>query len=404
MRVLFIGGIFDSCHNPEVIRKTKTYVEYAANNFQRKIIEGLKLNGVNVEVISAPFVGAYPRAYSDLIFRGFNHRVIDKSGYRYVNFINLWGIRNFSRKRAIKKELDQFIASKDSNKLILVYTPHTPFIEAATYAKRKDPKIKICLVIPDLPQYMNLADKVSPVYKVLKRYDVNRFLNQSQKADSFVLLTKYMRKPLKVNGRPYMVVEGIYEERSFKKTAKKNDTISIVYTGKLDRSFGIMNLVKAFSTMKDNRLRLIICGAGEERDNVVKAARDDHRILYKGQVSSDEAFQEIINGDILVNPRQNDSDYTKFSFPSKIIDYLSTYNPVVAYKLDGMPKVYENLLYFVPDNTIEALQKTIYKAINESLQNKEKRNSRIRVYLRNNLSKEHIGRSILELNNVRVDN
>ena len=38
-----------------------------------------------------------------------------------------------------------------------------------------------------------------------------------------------------------------------------------------------------------------------------------------------------------VNPRQNNEEFTKYSFPSKTMEYLASGVPVVAYKLDGIP-------------------------------------------------------------------
>ena len=399
MRVLLLGGVFDSSHNDEIVSKTRTYVEYAANNFQKKIIKGLQESDINVEVISAPFIGAYPNAYADWYFNGFDSHVNDISGYKYVNFINIWGIRNLSRANALKRELKDFIESDDPNKLIIVYTPHTPLIQAANYAKKKDNKIKICLVVPDLPQYMNLADNVSAFYKILKKLDVKAFQRENRGVDSYVILSEPMADDLQIGDRPYCVVEGIYQEKVRKFTARENNKVrTIVYTGKLDRSFGIMNLVNAFMKINDKNLRLLICGNGEERENVINCANQDNRILYKGQVSSDIAEQYAWEGDVLVNPRQNNSNYTKYSFPSKIIDYLTTGNPVVAYKLDGMPEQYQDFIYFVPDDTIESLKNTIMDALYGDENLKHIKSQKALTYFRNNISRKVVANKILSMN------
>ena len=206
-----------------------------------------------------------------------------------------------------------------------------------------------------------------------------------------------MKDPLEIGKRPYIVVEGIYEP--FFMVKHENHSLKrIVYTGKLDNRFGIMNLISAFSSIKDDNLRLVICGNGEERENVELASKKDHRIEYKGQVSSDEARAIIVNADILVNPRQNDSDYTKYSFPSKIIDYLSTGNSVIAYKLDGMPAEYSNFIYFVPDNSIESLAKMIFQVLNTSCEARRIRSTNALVYLNDQLNKKNVGKRILLLN------
>lgn len=398
MHVLFLGGVFDDSHNEEIVSKTRTYVEYAANNFQKKIINGLKENGIEPEVISAPFLGSYPNAYSDLFFKGFNRKTIDISGYKYVHFLNLWGIRNFSRANSLKRAVKEFICSKDRAKLIIVYTSHTPLIQAANYAKRKDPNIRICLVVPDLPQYMNLADNVSKAYKILKKYDVKAFLKENRTVDSYVVLTKHMVNSLEVGNRPFEVIEGIYQSSSNWGEKKEDSCVKkIVYTGKLDRSFGIMNLVNAFMQIGNDNIRLLICGSGEERNNVEIAAQRDPRIMYMGQVTSDQARKIIVEGDILVNPRQNNSEYTKYSFPSKIIDYLATGNPVIAYKLDGMPDQYEQFIEFVTDDSIEALQKSIEKVLSmDSNEIVERANKAMR-YLSNVISEKEVAKKIIKI-------
>lgn len=398
MRVLFLGGVFDESHIPEITKKTKTYIEYPANNFQKKILKGLSQLGVQTDVLSAPFLGAYPTAYRDVYFRGFDKTVNDESGYKYVRFNNIWGIRNFSRARSLKKAIREFAGIDDDDKLIIVYTPHTPLIQAANYAKQIDGRIKICLVIPDLPQYMNLSEKISPIYKVMKRIDIKSFQKESLGADSFVLLTEQMADAVGVNGRPYEVIEGIFDppEVSNSKGDKKGK--NIVYTGKLNRSFGVLELAKAFSEINDDSLRLVICGSGEDKDRIIEYAAKDKRIEYLGQVTPNKAAEVVDNAYVLVNPRKNDTEYTKYSFPSKIIDYLATGNPVVAYRLDGMPERYENFIHFVPDNSVESLRDTMIRVIGMPDEEKKKMSSDALRYLNEELSCKNAAKKIIEMN------
>lgn len=397
MKVLFLGGVFDESHNDEIISKTRTYVEYAANNFQKKIIYGLQQNNIPHEVVSIPFLGAYPTAYSDIYFSGFKNMQNDMSGYEYYPFNNIYGYRNISRCRAAKKGLSDFIKTDDDQKLIIVYSPHTPFVVAANWAKRKDSRIKICMVVPDLPQYMNLAENISPIYKILKNIDLKKFAKENETVDSYILLTEQMAEALNVGNRPYRVIEGIYEATTGSKN-KQEGVTTIVYTGKLNLAFGALNLVKAFHSIPNTKIRLVICGSGEAKDEIIRIAADDSRIDFRGQVTSDEARKCILDGDILVNPRPNDSVYTKYSFPSKIIDYVATGNPVVAFELDGMPKVYRDFLYYIPENTIEAIAQTIRKVIDADQKEIRKKTNDALEYISTKLSREEVAKSIIELN------
>lgn len=397
MKVLFLGGVFDDSHNKEIISKTRTYVEYAANNFQKKIIYGLRSLNIPLEVVSIPFLGAYPTAYSDMYFSGFQNMNDDNSGYKYYAFNNIYGYRNISRFRAAKRGLRDFISVDDDKKLIIVYTPHTPFIQAANWAKRKDPRIKICMVVPDLPQYMDLSESLSPIYKFLKSIDLKQFAKENKTVDSYILLTEQMADALNVGDRPYRVVEGIYEATNGVSN-KRVGIKTIVYTGKLNLAFGATNLVKAFHSIQNANIRLVICGSGEAKNEIAQIAAKDSRIDFKGQVTSDEARKCILDGDILVNPRPNDSIYTKYSFPSKIIDYLATGNPVIAFELDGMPKIYKDFIYYIPENNIESIAKTIQRVINADPKEIQVRTNKALQYINYKLSREEVAKSIINLN------
>jgi len=62
---------------------------------------------------------------------------------------------------------------------------------------------------------MNLSEKTSIFYKLLKKLDVERFKILCEKVDSFVLITEHMKDILKVNKRPYVVVEGVVNNKNY---------------------------------------------------------------------------------------------------------------------------------------------------------------------------------------------
>ena len=62
---------------------------------------------------------------------------------------------------------------------------------------------------------------------------------------------------------------------------------------------------------------------------------------------------------VLVNPRKNVGEYTKYSFPSKIMEYLSSGVPAVAYKLDGIPSEYDGYINYVLGDGAEEFAKVL---------------------------------------------
>lgn len=395
MKVLLLCGYFEPQYQEEISQKTKTWVENAANTFQQRLIRGLRVQDISLKIVSAPFIGPWPTAYQDVLFTGF--KAGDSAqGIRYVHFNNLWGYRNLSRTAALKRCVKEFVREKTTEeKAILVYCPHTPFLEAAIYGKALDPSIHIHMVVPDLPQYMNLSKKAHPIYDFFKKIDIRQMEKLIAQVDSFTLLTEYMADKMQVGRRPYIVVEGITDRAAICYDGQKPTGKKIAYAGKLVEAFGVKRLIEAFDLLSDGEATLHICGGGELKSYVEQASKVDRRIHYHGVVTAEKANEILCDADVLVNPRQNDDEYTKYSFPSKNIEYLMTGHGVVAYVLDGMPSGYRRMLYVPKDNTVKGLA----LAIEDALQGTELPTKRREAedYIRSHLYCASVGEKIVRL-------
>ena len=62
-----------------------------------------------------------------------------------------------------------------------------------------------------------------------------------------------------------------------------------------------------------------------------------------------------------INPRLNNGEYTKYSFPSKNLEYLLAGKVVVAYKLDGMSEDYNDVFIFLSENDDKSMEKIFDK-------------------------------------------
>ena len=280
--------------------------------------------------------------------------------------------------------------------MIIAYSAHEPFLEAAVYAKKLFPNSKICFVVPDLPQYMNLDANRPKMYDFLKRSDIKRMNRLINDVDSFVILTEPMKDMLQVGSRPYIVVEGIIDSlpKAYSEINQATSDIkTVVYTGKMNMAFGIKELVDSFMEIEGENYRLVLCGDGDAKEYVLQKAKEDKRIDYRGQVSPDEAKKVVENASVLVNPRPNDSEYTKYSFPSKNIEYLMSGKPVVTYMLDGMPEKYFEFIYTADCNI--SLKDAMINALNSG--NKEKYSAFCN-YASEHLTAKNITESIIKLN------
>lgn len=210
-----------------------------------------------------------------------------------------------------------------------------------------------------------------------------------------------MAKALRLTDRPYAVAEGIVDSipKGPVHTAY-GETVNIVYAGKLYFRFGICSLVEAFSLLKDNNYRLILCGNGDAAEYLQKCAIEDPRIILPGQVSPEKVKEYISSAAVLVNPRTNNEEYTKYSFPSKDIEYLLSGKPTVAFLLDGMPKCYQDFLYAVDQNKNipYAICAALKAAISAPKEETEKRHTQFLQYAAENLLASAIAEKIIRMN------
>jgi glycosyltransferase involved in cell wall biosynthesis len=372
MKVLILNGAFAKQNETEALAMSNGNIAFSGIRFQEKIIGGFKDIGADYISLSAPFIAPW-KGKGAMFFKGFTE---EQNEHTYVNFCNVWGIRNISRAEAIKKKIKDFIKLDDEEKIIVITSPHTPFLQAAAYAKKKDPRIKINLIVPDLPQFMNLSAKVSFIYKIAKKYDISRFDKLLKKIDTFMLLTEQMADALKIKDKPYFVSEGIIENDIFERSQLGKAEIAsdglkyIVYTGVTAEKYGAKNLVNAFLKTTNKDYRLVICGRGDSDEYIREMAQGDARIMPLGLVPPSVAYEWVLKANVVVNPRQNNEEYTKYSFPSKNLEYLASGNSTVCYMLDGMKPIYKDFVNSPSDDSIEALADAIESALNSDSEKK----------------------------------
>lgn len=146
-----------------------------------------------------------------------------------------------------------------------------------------------------------------------------------------------------------MVSEGIYDETGIKRNIIKEENSTsfvVLYSGMLYHKFGIMNLVKAIHQLEDSDIRLELYGVGDAVDDILSVADSDNRIQYKGVVDRDVVLQKQSEASLLVNPRVPDNNpFTRYSFPSKTLEYLASGTPTLLYELEGIPSEYYDYCY-----------------------------------------------------------
>lgn len=363
MNLLLLFGLFPSEEKKTIIKNSKNVVQYAADALQWSFLRGMMHFNKKIQLINLPYIGSFPKFYNKINEKSYDFSIYDNLDLpkaKNINFINIVGIRLLSRYINSKNAIEKWVTNTLGEKVIIIYAIHLPFLEAAIKIKRKFSDVKICLIVPDLPEYMGEGNWL---YKISKKIINKRIYKLYSDIDYYVLLSEYMKNVIPIKGDNYVVIEGIYDD-IFSKIEDENvnllidnekDVEYIFYGGTLAHRYGILNLVNAFIKLQNKKYRLIICGDGAARREIEEIAKVDTRIIYKGQLPREEVLRLIKKSDLLVNPRTSDGEYTLYSFPSKTMEYLGSGVPTLLYKLKGIPAEYYDYCYTLEDNSIESL-------------------------------------------------
>ena len=354
--MFFLGCLYNKKEERHILLNSKSGMQNAANTFQWNLIEGLVECIEDLKIINVLPVGTWPKKYKKLFLRTKKWEFNNQVNYE-IGCLNLPFIKQIYRYIKLKKLLKDIT---DNN--IIIYSTYLPFLKAI-YKLGKEKNIT--LIVTDLPEYYDL-NKVSLIKKYLRKINNFFIYRYIKRIDKFVLLTDYMKTPLKVENRPYIVIEGISNSGKYNTIEKEkvNENFIIFYSGTLNFLYGIKNLVNAFKEIYNKDMELWIAGCGESETLIKESSLYDKRIKYFGYITKDEVNKLQSQANLLVNPRQNLGEYTKYSFPSKTIEYMESGVPVLMYKLDGIPDDYDNYLYYIKDNTIESLKNKISEISN----------------------------------------
>ncbi len=359
MDVLCLMGLFPDEYRNQIEKDSVRGIQNAADKLQGAIVRGLsQVEGVNVSIVNSLYIGSYPRRYRRMRIPSFAFSYAGNVPGKNVGFCNLTAYKWLSRYRGIKKAIKAWAKTESQRqKVLLIYALTTPFTQMAAYVKKHFKDIKVCIVVPDLPEYMNPAAMQKTVFRFLKNREIAMIRRSIRNVDSYVLLTDTMKewfqKPI-----TYTVVEGVASsvEKMEEATQPKQ---TILYAGGVKEEYGVPDLVKAFLKFGAPDWELEIYGDGPAIPMIQELAEGHDTVKIMGMAPNHVVVEAQRRSAILVNPRKNQI-FTRYSFPSKIMEYMSSGTPVLAYKLDGIPNEYDPYYYPIEDKEdglVEALRR-----------------------------------------------
>lgn len=318
-----------------------------AQRFNRAILRGFQENGVKIEAVSY-------RHTTKLIPDKIEDDGIE---YRYIK-----------GGKGVGKYIKIFVDAYKNSKEFFDKNPNSAFVAdglsvvvclGGLFAAKR---CHVCsyAIVTDVPGVYNAG-----ILAKINMYILRRF-------DGYIFLTEPMNDLVNKANNPYIVMEGIFYD---KKNAGSNSfdvteigeiskkTNKMLYAGILDRKYGVQNLIDSLTYLGDD-VELFLFGNGDCVDYIKSIAQKDTRLRYYG-IKDNSVVQEVEKKmDLLVNPRSKNEEFTKYSFPSKTIEYMSTGIPVLMQRLPGMPQEYEEYIYLYEGDDAKSLAEAIDKLFN----------------------------------------
>ena len=321
-----------------------------AQKFHRLVIEGLAANGCHVDVITAAPVT--PRNYPRKIYPG-GFVKSDTVSYRYLKIVNLPLIKNLCQ---VLGGFFRVLAGGRKDTAVVCDVLQATVSLGAVLAGRL--LGRPCVgIVTDLPDMM---------VTTAPNRSYTRLVEMALKhCTHYVLLTEQMKDALGIGEKPYVVIEGLCDSSMGEtvRPAPEDPVRRCIYAGLLDARYGVKTMVEAFLLADVPDSRLEVYGGGPYAEELAQVAASAENILFHGQVPVDEVVKAELKATLLINPRPTDEEFTKYSFPSKNMEYMVSGTPVLTTKLAGMPKEYEDHVYFFEEETVEAMAKCLRRVL-----------------------------------------
>ena len=380
--IIFVGGILLPDMYTLLEKDSKSVIQSAANNFQWSFIKGLSKNSENIQSLSLPFLSSYPKRSSKWFYKS-QKKIINNVKFVQTSVINFPIVKQFWYYFQLKRELKKMLDSENEVTVIL-YSINYEYISSILKLKKRY-NFKFCIIITDLKEKPWTSNwlKSYIIGKIEKRLVDNCL----KKVDYFVLLTYEMKNKLPILNKPFLVMEGLYDEveEQINLFPKEENTIVIAYTGSLAIEYGFDLLLNAFSLIQDSNLRLWICGQGEDGLAILKQmTKDDDRVKYFGLLSRLDTISLQRSADLLINPRSNFADFNYYSFPSKVMEYFASGTPVAMFKLHGIPNSYFEYCYLFDESNSESMSKKIIEIFKDHADTRKAKGIQAREFILTN--------------------
>jgi len=368
-RVLMIGFTVPDSTMDEICN-SNPYAPIQSHKHSWSIVRGLEANGCEVDLISSLPIALFP-GNRKIVVLGHSWQRAKSSISITTTFVNLIGCRHITRLLSVSYLAYMWALRLRGvrDKCILLYGLHSAHIYAARVVTIIFNLPMVC-VVTDPPGGSNVS-RFAPSH-ILRRLDAFLLKGGARFMTGIVGVTSEIPTMLNFQG-PFLLMEGIVSkmdansgsgDRRRARLHKSHGKLVLMYAGGLAEVSGVVQLMQAFIMSKTANSELWIAGTGPLEVEVRRAAASSAAIRYLGYVPAGEIGAWVGQADFLINPRPAGQLFTRYSFPSKLLQYMATGKPVISTRLPGIPSEYWDYLIAIDDETVEGMAALFSRVLN----------------------------------------
>lgn len=333
--------------------------EQAVQKFHRLVVEGFASNSSSciTQTLSAiPIVSSSHKKKVWIL----PSEKIDGVTYNYVPLININKLKNVIVFIYTFFRVCLWSIGRIGKERVIVCDVLNISISFASVLAAKLTFTKRITIITDLPGLIVTNKKKSKKLSSMGYHSIFNFMLAN--FNGYVLLTEQMNHVVNKKDKPYMIMEGLVDIKmqfTENQLHAKSKTKIIIYAGGLYEKYGVKKLIDAFKMTHDSLARLHLYGAGDMVKRMGNYIKNDSRIVFKGMVPNKVVVEDQLKATLLVNPRPTHEEFTKYSFPSKNLEYMASGTATLTTKLPGMPEEYNSHVYLFENESVEGMHITL---------------------------------------------
>ena len=387
MNILYASCTCSPTRFVEFFRDAQHLPGQQVQKFHRLMLEGLAANKASVRALTAPPVS---RANTGRLFVTSESDTAGGVHYDYLWIVNLPVLKNLA---VVAESLRRSLLwmHREPGTVVVADYLNVSVSAGAVLAARLLGRPTIA-VVTDLPEFLApgrfsaLRNRVG--LRVLKQFD------------GYVFLTDAMADRVGERSAPFIVIEGQVDAGMSERVndpAEKHPARVFLYAGAISRRYGLDTLVQGFLRAGLPGAELHVYGQGDYVPELADIAAAEPRVRYFGTVLNERVVSEELKASVLVNPRPTHEEFTRYSFPSKNMEYLASGTPVLTTRLPGMPEEYLEHVYLIEDESVDGVCRAITelgRLTDADLHEKGRRARRFALNSKNNIVQS---RKVLEL-------